>query len=141
MCIVPYLKGSKLWPYIAGCIHKPNATESKKLVKWGEVNAQALSTILMNITPNVQARIDCSSANAAWDGLLSCYTQADHISQNLAQTCLHAKCYMEGGMETLPSHMAELQQLREMCRALGVDITEAQFVHTITLSIPTSSWD
>src|SRR6266481_8912305 len=71
-CIIPYLKGSKLWPYIAGTIPKPDATETEKLVKWEEVDAQALSTILMNISLNVQARLDCLSTTAAWDRLLSC---------------------------------------------------------------------
>ena len=108
-CIMPYLKGSKLWPYIDRTILKPNTAEIDKLVKWEEVDAQALSTILMNIAPNVQARLDCSSAKAVWDGLLSHYAQADPIAQNLAQTHLHAKHYVEGGAETLPSHIAELQ--------------------------------
>src|SRR6266481_567592 len=106
--IIPYLKGSKLWPYIDGTIPKPDDTETNKLVKWEEVDAQALSTILMNIAPNVQAGLDCSSAKVAWDRLLSCYAQADPIAQNLAQTCLHAKHYIEGGTETLLSHIAEL---------------------------------
>src|SRR5882724_6297021 len=106
-CIVPYLKGSNLWPYIAGTIPKPNTTDTEKLTKWEEVDTQALSTILMNITPNVQAGLDCSSAKAAWDGLTSRYVQVDPIAQNLAQTRLHAKHYMEGGTETLPSHIAK----------------------------------
>src|SRR6266481_4906438 len=121
--IIPYLKGSKLWPYIDGMIPKPDDTETNKLTKWEEVNAQALSTILMNIAPNVQAGLDCLSAKAAWDGLLSCYAQVDPIAQNLAQTCLHAKCYVEGGTETLLSHIVELQQLREACGGLGVNVT------------------
>ena len=70
---------------------------------------QALSTILMNITLNVQAGLDCSSAKAAWEGLISHYAQVDPIAQNLAQTRLHAKGYIEGGTETLLSHIAELQ--------------------------------
>jgi len=64
------LKGSNLWPYIAGTIPKPDTTEIKKWVKWEEGDVQALSTILMNITLNVQARLDCSSAKAAWDSLI-----------------------------------------------------------------------
>jgi len=139
--IVPYLKGSKLWPYTAGTIPKPNTTDTEKLTKWEEVDAQALSTILMNITPNVQAGLDCSSAKAAWDGLTSRYAQVDPIAQNLAQTRLHAKRYMEGGAETLPSHIAELQRLRESCGGLGVAISDAQFAGVITLSMPTPSWD
>src|SRR5882724_8904385 len=69
--IIPYLKGSKLWPYISGTLLKPNVAEMDKLTKWEEVDAQALSTILMNIALNVQAGLDCSSSKAAWDGLLS----------------------------------------------------------------------
>ena len=65
----------------------------------------------MNITPNNQAGLDCSSEKAEWDSLLSHYAQTAPITQNLAQAHLHAKCYTEGGMETLPSHIAELQQL------------------------------
>jgi len=48
---------------------------------------------------------------------------------------------VEGGTETLPAHIAELQKLREACRGLGVDITDAQFTRVITLSMPTPSWD
>ena len=59
--------------------------------KWEEVNTQALSMILMNIIPNVQAGLDCSSVKAAWDGLSSCYAQIDPIAQNLAQTRHHTK--------------------------------------------------
>ena len=106
---MPYLKGLKLWPYIDGTILKPDTAENDKLIKWEEADAQALSTILMNIAPNVQAGLDCLSTKAAWDGLLSRYVQADPIAQNLAQTHLHAKHYVEGGTETLPSHIAELQ--------------------------------
>src|SRR6266481_6255321 len=135
--IVPYLKGSKLWPYIAGTIPKPDATETDRLVKWEEVDSQALSTILMNIAPNVQAGLDCSSTKAAWDGLLSHYAQGDPIAQNLAQTHLHAKRYMEGGTETLPNHIAKLQRLREACGGLGMDVTDSQFAGVITLSMPT----
>src|SRR5882672_6899922 len=94
--IIPYLKGSKLWPYIAGTIPKPDATETEKLVKWEEIDSQALSTIVMNIAPNVQARLDCSSAKATWDGLLSRYAQADPIAQNLAHAHLHAKRFTVG---------------------------------------------
>ena len=82
--IVPYLKGSKLWPYISGTTPRPGATETDKLIRWEEINAQALSTILLNIAPNVQDRLDCSSAKTAWDGLVSRYAQADPIAQNLA---------------------------------------------------------
>src|SRR6266481_2669264 len=139
--IIPYLKGSKLWPYIDGMIPKPDDTETNKLVKWEEVNAQALSTILMNIAPNVQAGLDCLSAKAAWDGLLCQYAQADPIAQNLAQTCLHSKRFVEGGSETLPVHIATLQRLREACGGLGVNISDAQFAGIITLSMPTPSWD
>jgi len=141
MQIVPYLKGSKLWPYIAGIIPKPDTTETENLVKWEEADVQALSTILMNITPNVQARLDCLSAKAVWDSLLSHYAQADPIIHNLAQICLCTKNYMKGGTETLPSHIAELQWLREMCGGLGVDISDAQFSGMIILSMSMPSWD
>ena len=139
--IIPYLKGSKLWPYISITLLKPNVTEMDKLTKWEEVDAQALSTILMNIALNVQAGLDCSSSKAAWDGLLSRYVQADPITQNLAQTCLYAKCFVENGGETLPGHIAELQRLQEACGGLGVGITNALFTGVITLSMPTPSWD
>src|SRR5882724_1529671 len=139
--IVPYLKGSKLWPYTAGTIPKPNTTDTEKLARWEEVDVQALSTILMNIAPNVQAGLDCSSSKAAWDGLLSRYAQADPIAQNLAQTRLYAKGFVENGGETLPGHIAELQRLREACGGLGVGITDALFAGIITLSMPTPSWD
>jgi len=36
-------------------LSKPSATEPNKLMKWEEVDAQALFTILMNIVPNIQA--------------------------------------------------------------------------------------
>ena len=78
---MPYLKGLKLWPYIDGTILKPDTAEIDKLIKWEEADAQALSTILMNIAPNVQAGLDCSSAKAAWDGLLSRYVQVDPITK------------------------------------------------------------
>ena len=85
------LKGLKLWPYITGTMPKPNATEIDKLVRWEEVDVQSLSTILMNIVPNFQARLDCSSVKDAWEGLLSWYAQVDPIAQNLAQTHLDKK--------------------------------------------------
>jgi len=113
MRIVPYLKGSKLWPYISGTAPKPNATDTEKLNRWEEVDAQALSTILMNIAPNVQASLDCSSAKTAWDSLVNRYAQADPITQNLAHAHLNAKRFLEGNTETLPGHVAELQRLRE----------------------------
>src|SRR5882724_9589211 len=139
--IVPYLKGSKLWPYISGTTPKPNATDTEKLNRWEEVDAQALSTILMNIAPNVQAGLDCSSAKTTWDSLVNRYAQADPIAQNLAHACLHAKRFLEGNTETLPGHVAELQRLREACGGLGVTITDSQFVGIIMLSMPTPSWD
>ena len=51
------------------------------------------------------------------------------------------KHFIEGGTETLPTHIGELQRLRETCGGLGVEITDAQFVGVITLSMPTPSWD
>jgi len=48
---------------------------------------------------------------------------------------------VEGGTETLPAHITELQTLREACGGLGVDITDAQFSGVITLSMLTPSWD
>jgi len=80
----------KLWPYIYGTLPKPDVAETDKLTIWGDVDAQALSTILMNIAPNVWTGPDCSSSKAAWDGLLSCYAPADTIVQNLVQTHLAA---------------------------------------------------
>ena len=139
--ITPYLKGSNLWPYVSGTIPKPGDTDTHKLARWEELNTQALSTILMNVTPNVQAGPDCSSAKTAWDRLLSQYAQADPIVQNLAQTHLHTKHFIEGGPETLPAHISELQRLHETCGGLGVEITNAQFTGVITLSMPTPSWD
>ena len=70
---------------------RPGATETDKLIRWEEVDAQALSTILMNIGPNVQAGLNCSSEKTAWDGLVSRYAQPDPITQNLAHAQLHAK--------------------------------------------------
>ena len=69
---------------------------------------QALSTILMNIAPNVQAGLDCTSAKAAWDSLEDRYAQTDPITQNLAHMKLQTKKFIEGGTETLPAHIAEL---------------------------------
>src|SRR5882724_5023028 len=83
--IIPYLKGSRLWPYISGSIPKPTATDVNKLAKWEEVDSQALSMLLMDIVLNVQAGLDCSSVKVAWDGLTGCYAQVDPIAQNLAQ--------------------------------------------------------
>ena len=96
--------------------------------------------ILMNIVPNVQAGLDCSSAKATWDGLTSHYAQVDPIAQNLAQMQLHMKHYIEGGTGTLPTHISKLQNLREVCSRLGVPISDAQFAGVITLSMPTP-WD
>src|SRR5467141_3820078 len=48
---------------------------------------------------------------------------------------------MEGGGETVPAHIAELQKLREICSSLGIDVLDAQFSGIITLSMPTPSWD
>ena len=39
------------------------------------------------------------------------------------------------------AHIAELQRLREACRGLGIDVTDAQFSGVITLSMPSPSWD
>ena len=89
--IVPFMTGAKLWPYISRSVAKPEAAEADKLTKWRETDAQALSIILMNISPNVQAGLDYSSSKAAWDGLLARYVQTDPIAKNLAQTRLHAK--------------------------------------------------
>src|SRR5882724_9277478 len=133
--ITPYLKGSRLWPYISGTKPKPTSSDVEKLEKLEEVNAQALSMILMNIILNVQAGLDCSSTKSAWDGLSSRYAQINPIAQNLAQTQLHTKHFKEGRGETLPTHISELQRLREACRGLGVDITDAQFTEVITLSM------
>jgi len=90
---------------------RPAATDVDKLAKWEEIDAQALSMILMNIVPNVQAGLDCSSAKAAWDGLTGRYAQVDPIAQNLAQTRLRTKRFVEGSVETVPTHIAELQRL------------------------------
>src|SRR5882724_2616208 len=139
--MIPYLKGLRLLPYISGTVPRHSDTRAEKQIRWEEKDVQALSTILMNINPNAQAGLDCSLAKAAWDGLLSCYAQADPISQNIAQSHLHAKHYTEGGTETVPSHIAKLQRLREMCRGLGVHISDVQFAGVITLSMPTPSWD
>jgi len=50
---------------------KPAVTNIDKLAKWEEVDAQALSMILMNIVLNIQADLDCLSMKAPWDGLSS----------------------------------------------------------------------
>ena len=92
-------------------MRRPADTDTDKLAKWEEVDAQVLSMILMNIVPNVQAGLDCSSAKAAWDGLASRYAQIDPIAQNLAQTRLCTKHYVEGRTETVPAHIVELQKL------------------------------
>ena len=81
-----------------------------KLAKWEEIDAQALSMILMNIVPNVQAGLDYSSMKATWDGLMNRYAQVDPITQKLAQTHLCTKHYAEGGTETLLAHIAELKK-------------------------------
>jgi len=88
--MVPYLKGSGLWPYTSGTVPRHRDTETKKLIRWEEIDAQALTVILMNIALNVQSGLDCSSAKAAWDDLVSRYTQADPIAQNLAHGRLHS---------------------------------------------------
>src|SRR5882724_4023025 len=139
--IVLYLKGLRLWPYISGVMQRPADMEVEKLAKWEEFDTQALSMILMNIVPNVQAGLDCSSAKVAWDGLTSHYAQVDPIAQNLAQTRLRMKHFVEGGTETLPAHISELQKLREACARLGMPVSDAQFAGVITLLMPTPSWD
>jgi len=109
--MIPYLKGSRLWSYVSGAVPRHRDTKADKLIKWEEADGQALTLILMNITPNVQAGLDCSTAKTAWDDLVNRYAQIDPIAQNLAQTRLWTKHYVEGGMETLPAHIAELQKL------------------------------
>ena len=141
MRIVPYLKGSKLWPYISRTTPKPSITDTEKLNRWEEIDAQALSTIMMNISPNFQASLDCSSAKTAWDSLVNRYAQADPIAQNLTHAHLHAQCFLEGNMETLPGNIMELQKLREACDGLGVTIMDSQFSGIIMLSMPTPAWD
>jgi len=130
-----------LWPYISGTIPKPSITDTEKINKWEEVDTQALSTILMNITPNVQASLDCSSTKTAWDSLVSWYSKPILLWKNLAHACLHAKHFIEGNTETLPGHIAELQRLREACGRLGVTVMDSQFAGIIMLSMPTPSWD
>jgi len=88
--ITVYLKGMRQWSYITGTAMKPTK-EPEKLEGWEENDAQALSTILMNITPNAQARLDCTSSKSVWDGLVAQYAQADPIAQNLAHTRLLSK--------------------------------------------------
>src|SRR5882724_3567479 len=116
-------------------------TEPEKLKGWEENDAQALSTILMNITPNAQARLDCTSSKSVWDGLVARYAQAELIAQNLAHTRLLSKRYTDRGSEMVPAHLAELQKLRETCRGLGLHIPDAQLAGTIMLSMPSPSWD
>jgi len=120
---------------------KPSITDTEKLNTWEEIDTQALLTILMNMTPNVQAGLDCSSAKTAWDSLVSRYAQAKPIAQNLAHAPLHAKHFLEGNTKTLPGHVTELQRLREACGRLGVTVMDSQFTGIIMLSIPTPSWD
>ena len=139
--IEPNLIGAKLWPYISGEFPRPTVSDAEKLLKWREANAQALATILMNIAPNVQAGLDCSSVKAAWDCLEDRYAWTDPIAQNLAHTRLQTKKFVDGSTETLPGHIAELRRMREACGGLGLNITEAQFSGIITLSMPTPSWD
>jgi len=62
-------------------------------------------------------------------------TEADPMAH------LFTKHYVEGGLETLLAHIAELQKLRDACGGLGIDITDAQFARVIILSMPTPSWD
>src|SRR5882724_3769738 len=89
--MVPYLKGSRLWPYVSRMVPRHGDTKTEKVIRWEEINTQALTTILMNITLNVQASLDCSSVKTAWDSLAGRYDQADPIAHNLAQMCLHTK--------------------------------------------------
>jgi len=65
------LEGIETMAIHSGTKPKPTSSNVEKLEKWEEFDAQALSMILMNIVLNVQAGVDCSSAKAAWDGLLS----------------------------------------------------------------------
>ncbi|KAF8574352.1 hypothetical protein K439DRAFT_1624383 [Ramaria rubella] len=65
----------------------------------------------------------------------------DPIAQNLAQNRLRTKRYTEGGSETLPSHILELQKLREVCGGLGLSILDSEFAGIITLSMPSPFWD
>ena len=44
--MVPYLKGSKLWPYVSEAVPKPMQTDVDKLENWETVDAQALSVKL-----------------------------------------------------------------------------------------------
>ena len=108
--MVPYLKGVKLQPYMSGTKTKPVAMDVDGSTEWEEIDSQALSMILMNIVLNVQAGLDCDSSKAVWDSLLRRYAQADPIAQNLAENQLFSKKFVEGGTETLPAHLAELQR-------------------------------
>jgi len=42
--------------------YQDTVTLNREANQWEEVDTQALTTILMNIVPNVQAGLDCSSA-------------------------------------------------------------------------------
>ena len=130
-----------MWGYVSRTKTKPPATNIDDLEKWEESDAQALSTILMNITPDAQAGLDCTLAETAWNELLDRYSQADPIVKNLAHTQLLSKQFIEGGTETITTHLAELQKLREKCGGLGLNILDSQFTGIITLSMPLPSWD
>jgi len=88
----------------SGTVPRHSDTKTEKLIKWEEVDAQALTTILMNIIPNVQAGLDCSSSKAAWDGLSSRYAQADPIAQNLAQHVFAQNISWKGAQKLASAH-------------------------------------
>jgi len=69
--------------------------------------------ILMNIVLNVQAAWTAHQQSGL-DGLTSRYTSGSH-STKPSPTRLRTKHFVEGGTETLPAHISQLQRLREAC--------------------------
>jgi len=137
-CTLP--EGLKAVAYIAGIIPKPDTTETENLVKWRKQMCRPSLPSLMNITPNVQARLDCFVCKGSVDSLLSHYAQADPIIHNLAQICLCTKNYMKEELRHYESH-SWTPMAQRVCGGLGVDISDAQFSGMIILSMSMPSWD
>jgi len=138
--IIPYLKGSRLWPYISGSIPKPTLVDSNKLANGKKVRHKLLSMILMNIVQMCKQAWTVHLHKPLGRSVkLICASRP--IMQNLAQTCLYTKHFMEGSMESLPAHIAKLQRLREVCGRIRSGCHGCTICQSNHLVYATPSWD
>ena len=131
------LKSCQAWGIVDGTLAKPAATEATELKTWTVKDDQAQQIIGTTVEDKPLLHIiNCDSAKAMWDKLVSVYEQKSETSVHMLLQDWYR--YEMSASDDIATHVSRLEDLAHRLEVMGQKIPDQMIVTKILMTLPSS---